>query len=200
VKRLAGWLLVAALLSGCAGTPIRRQISPEIQGAWDAHQASVMALNNWYLQGRVAVSTEDDGWTATLQWTQSNDAYVIRIIAPFGQGTYELQGQPGNVVMRAPKRVMIAKDPETLMQSNLGWTLPLAGLRFWVRGLPDPAKPATKIRVDDQGRLTELDQGGWHIDVLGYVRRGTIDLPEKLYISARQLEVRLAVKQWETTT
>jgi len=144
------------------------------------------------------VQTPRDGWQAGLQWRQAGEAFSLRIVAPLGQGTYGLDGDASGVVMRTPdNKSLTARDAETLLSEQLGWTLPVAGLHYWVRGIPDPAAPVSRLQLDPLGRMIDLEQSGWHIGVLSYGRSGAVDLPLKLFLHSDQLKVRMVVQNWE---
>jgi len=192
---------VFLLLGACARLPVAPVLSPEaLERQWAAHRAALGTLKRWTLQGRVGIQTDKDGWNASLRWRQAEDAYSLRLMAPLGQGTFELEGNSGGVVMRTPEnQTLIAASPESLMQQNLGWSLPLTGLHYWIRGIPDPGNPVQALQLDNQGRMAELEQSGWQISVLSYDRTSGMDLPTKLFMHSPQLKVKLVVDTWETS-
>jgi outer membrane lipoprotein LolB len=157
----------------------------------------VASIRDWSLAGRVALSTPEEGFNASIYWTQSDQRYSLRIVAPLGQGSYGLDGGPERVVMRTPdRRTLTAKDPEGLIRAELGWTLPVLGLRYWVRGIPEPGTPITALTLDDRGRMTALQQSGWRIDVMGYGSESGLDLPSRLFLETDRFRVRIAVGRW----
>lgn len=194
------WLLLAAAaaLGACAQLPfLPVGITPQGK-AWALREAALQDLQHWTLLGRIAVQNGKQGFTAGLRWVQDGPAYQLRLMAPLGQGTYELQGDPKGVTLRtADNRVLQAADPNALMQDNLGWSAPVAGLRYWVLGVPEPGVHVDYLRVDDQGRLTDLEQAGWRISVLDYRKAGSLVLPSKLYMQNDTLELRMVVQSWE---
>jgi outer membrane lipoprotein LolB len=192
-------LTLFLLLGACARMPVTPALSPqEIERRWASHRAALEAIKQWSLEGRVAIQTEKDGWNAGLHWKQAADAYAMRVMAPLGQGSYELEGDSVGVVMRTPKNeTLMAATPESLMQENLGWSLPMTGLHYWVRGIPDPASPIEAIQLDGEGRMAELRQAGWRISVLRYERAGGLELPTKLFMHNLRLKVRLVVDTWQ---
>ncbi|MCI0401607.1 MAG: lipoprotein insertase outer membrane protein LolB [Gammaproteobacteria bacterium] len=189
---------LAVLLTACAELPSTPIPGTPLQEAWRSHQAELLTLQHWSLTGRVAIQTEKDGWNATLRWTQQDDAYSMRVISPFGQGSYELQGSAHGVIMRtADNQTLVAQDVEALMLENLGWSVPVAGLRYWVRGIPEPAWPVDTIALNDEGYMADLQQSGWRVSVLRYVKQGDLTLPAKLFMHNARFKVRLVVENWE---
>jgi outer membrane lipoprotein LolB len=157
------------------------------------------ALTRWDLNGRIAIETSEDGFNAVMKWAQDGDSYSIRIIAPFGQGTYELRGDGRKVIMQtAENKIFSAASPELLMQETLGWSMPVKGLQYWVRGIPDPDLPMESIDINESGHMTGLRQGDWDILVKAYREIDDLGFPVKLFMSNERLRIRLAVQQWRT--
>lgn len=189
-------VLFVLLIEACATRSVL--LEPEGETVWDQRQARLGALERWTLQGRVAIETARDGGTATLRWEQDRERYAMRIIAPLGQGTFELRGDAGSVTLRTPEnQTLTASDPQALMQENLGWSMPVDGLQYWVRGLPAPGRPARHLRVDEAGRLRDLEQDGWRISLLRYTQVAGLDLPDKLYMENNPLRMRLVIGEWQ---
>jgi outer membrane lipoprotein LolB len=196
--RLAAVMTVAAaLLDGCASL-----MPPSEGGAenaeWTKRQSRLSAIERWTVQGRVAIETAAEGATATINWNQDGESYSMRIVAPLGQGTFELQGNAEAVSLRAPdNKTLTARDPQALMQQSLGWSLPLAGLKYWVRGLPQPDHPVEQLRLDEAGRVLDMEQDGWRISLLRYSDVNGIELPEKIFMASDPLKMRLVISEWK---
>lgn len=199
MKRFLLLLLPALLLSACATAPPRLP-QGVLQQVWQDRQAQLARLDHWSIEGRVAVSTETEGWQASLHWRElAGGRFVIRIIAPLGQGTVALDGGPGRVVMRTTEdpHPVTADSAETLLYERLGWHVPVAGLRYWVRGLPDPDSRPPKLELDAKGRLAKLSQDGWQIEFSRYQQVGAYQLPGKVFLQNDQLKVRMVIHTWD---
>lgn len=158
-------------------------------------------LQQWSIQGHLAVQTGGEGWSATLHWDQDNQNYMLRFIAPLGQGTYQLSGDSGKVtLLTADNKVYQATDAESLLLDNLGWNVPLHGLKYWVRGVPEPGVATDNLLLDDKGRMTDLQQSGWHISISRYSEFGGKELPSKLFMQNDRFQLRLVVLDWKTTS
>lgn len=188
--------LLGVALTACTVGPAPRP--PAEPGAWQAHRHQLAGLVQWTLTGRVALITPEEGWHASLHWRQRADAYRIRIAAPLGQGTVALQGSDQGVVLRTTRhpQPIAAPSAEQLLYRQLGWQVPVAGLRYWVRGIPDPAAVYEKV-LDDRGRLATLEQSGWQVEFLRYTRVGDYELPEKIFMRNGEFQVRMVVRTWQ---
>ncbi len=201
MKRFLGVCLVAGMAIGCAELQVTRPIDGSArEPKWEIHRDAVALLQRWSLYGRIAMQTPEEGWQAGLDWRQVGDTYTLRLMAPFGRGTYGLEGGPHGVTILTPDaRRLYAPDAEALTREQLGWEVPVKGLHYWVRGIPDPDQPVTALSVDEAGRMVDLQQSGWRISIRDYTRSERLDLPVKLEMEhAGRLKVRLVIQRWET--
>src|SRR3546814_14480614 len=81
--------------------------------------------------------------------------FEIRIAGPFGAGAVAISGTPDHVEIRTKDGIEHTDDPQAWLFQRAGWSFPIAGLRWWVLGLPAPNAPA-QIELDAQGRLAAL--------------------------------------------
>jgi outer membrane lipoprotein LolB len=197
---------VAAFLAACTTLPDRPPVeNPEL--VWRQRQAAGQALVNWDLRGRLSVRTNNEGAQASLRWQREGVRHQLDFLGPFGRGALRLtQTGTGAELRDGDNRVQRARDAESLLQRATGWRLPLHGMAFWVRGLPDPCVPYEK-ELDEWGRLKKLNQSGWRIEVLDYRSGALGELPVKLFLKTTAtvdnsphgdttLEVRVAVESW----
>jgi outer membrane lipoprotein LolB len=195
VTRLS-WAVLALALSACATLP--PPLSQEAaEKAWQVHEAQVNKVHQWRLAARLAINTEDEGWNGQLQWRQAPTDFQIAFNAPFGQGALQLTGgEQGVTLQLSDGQTHRASNAEALLYEQLGWRLPVEGLRYWVTGLPAPGQPSV-VEYDGQGRLAELRQADWSISYPDYRRIQGIDLPRKVFIENHHLSVRLVIDRWE---
>jgi len=198
----AGACLLACL-SGCALPQSRPAApgtgpTPETQAAWEMHRASLSVLRDWTLKGRIAVQTEDDGWHGGLYWKQAGDDYRLRFNAPLGQGSIEVYSVADGVELRtSKKRSRHARTPEGLMQQDLGWHLPVTGMRYWIKGTPAPGGNVGSMELDGDGRLHRLEQSGWRVEFSDYRESGLFWLPASIAFENGDVRVRIRVTRWE---
>ena len=190
-----GWMLLGALgltafLGACGLLP---QTGPPAtaEGRWTAP-----TWHAWAAQGRFAVQRSDAGFNGGFRWRQTENGYDIRLTGPFGQGGVRIQGDGHGVVLVTDDgRHDSAADPERLLARHLGWSLPVSGLRYWVRGEAEPGHPARWQR-DAQGRPRRLSQSGWDIAYLAYRAAEGAALPRLVRLVRGEFEVRLVIDRW----
>lgn len=191
----AAW--VAFVGAGCAGTPELIPLEQIAAEDWSQRESVLRQVRNWSLDGRVSVSTQDRGWYAGLDWRQTGPDYHLELRGPLGQGRLWIDGNDESVTAIAGDgAVHQGESPEQLLSQAYGWELPVSGLRYWVRGLPDPALAVEEIGMDPLGRVALLRQGGWRIAFPTYQERTGVDLPEKITVEGHGLRLRLVIDQW----
>ena len=200
----APWLGMALVivLAGCAAPPLRPTPAVDpVAAAWAARVDALTPRTHFGLRGRIAVQRGAEGAQAQLHWTQATENWDLRLVAPLGQGTVRLQGTPGRVVLSTPDGAQYtASDVDALMRTHLKWSLPVAGARYWILGLPVPGHPVEQLSLDAEGRLRDLAQDGWRISVLEYqnapVEPGGLVLPRRLFLLGHDAQLRIAITTW----
>jgi outer membrane lipoprotein LolB len=190
-------LLVLVVVFG-AGCAVRAPVhEPAAEAAWLAHREVLRTIDEWQVQGRVAVRAGEEGWSAHFDWQQQGDAYRIRLRGPFGQGAVELRGDAHGVWMRQPDRPEVfASDAEALLERETGLRLPVSGLRSWLLGMP-VEDIAADYEWDAQGVLSEIDQSGWHIAYNRYQQNGSLRLPARMRLERDTLQVKFVIDTWQ---
>jgi outer membrane lipoprotein LolB len=190
---LIAGLALALALAGCQTVPV----APAPAVAWSVRRPALQNLERFGLEGRVAVAVGKQGFNAGLRWTQSAALTRLALTGPLGAGGVEVTADGGelSVVTPSGKRLGSA-DARAELEDKLGFEPPLASLRYWVLGVPDPAAPAA-VQLDPQQRLTELTQEGWQIDYTSYMPVGAEWLPRLLTLQRAEVRVRMVVDGWQ---
>lgn len=190
--RLAS-LVLAAFLAGCAIPP---SVAPINDHAWITRQAQLSRLNRWQAVGRIGIVNGQEGWHASFQWAQEETGYRIDLIGPLGQGRVLIRGESEQVSIQTQDgQQRVAPDADTLVAEALGVRLPVSGLRYWLRGVPEPG-PVTSLQSDTTGRLTRLEQNGWIIDYTDYAPAAAHELPTRIAAHRQDLSVKLVIERW----
>lgn len=196
IKRILPLLLINLCIASCATVPTSLQ--PQNKNlAWESRTQTLSAIQNWNVKGAVAIRTPQNAISASIQWQQHQENYHISLFGPLGSHSYELTGQPGAVTLAAANgQTFHAASAEELLAQQAGWRLPLANLRYWIRGLPVPNMPAEK-QFDTYHHLVMLQQAGWAIQYLGFTSVNNIDVPNKIFLNNAQLNVKIVIYEWQ---
>lgn len=188
--------LLAGLLAACAGGPQRRDEAPDYM-AWTERSLTLAAIQAWSMEGRVALRTEDDGWTASMTWSQWRDFMEFHLRGSFGIGSTRVHGTTDRIVIENSRgETWVSRDPARDLARETGWQVPLASLRWWMIGVPAPDSRLSEEVVDGQGRLVRLRQAGWEIEYSAYREVDGLMLPEKVRVESDEVRLRIHVRSW----
>lgn len=194
---LTSLLVLSACQSFTSQDSITGSGSPAI---WQQHQQQVSRLDAWDINGKLAVRSPAQSGSGVLFWLQRQDYFDIRVTGPLGQGATRLTGRPGDIRLTTPQFSLEAASAEELMDSQLGWSLPVNNLLWWVRGLPAPDS-TYQLQLSDNSLAHRLEQDGWQLE---YVRYQTLEngsqLPERIQLQGPHLQLTLLIKQWQART
>src|SRR5215471_7928571 len=120
------------------------------------------------IAGRLSLKRGSEALTANFQWQHKEAEDTIDLASPTGQTVARLYGAPGRATLQtADGRAETAADWNALTTRALDWSLPVAGLAFWIQGVP---RPGAEFSVE-AGAGTEpgvLRQDGWTIVYLAF--------------------------------
>ena len=148
--------------------------------------------------GTAVVRADGEASRVTIRWRQTGSSYHIRFTARLGVGLFEIEGSETGVEARfSDGRRVQAESPEALLEQELGWSVPLAGLRYWIVGAPAPDGAATaRLQIDGQGRLAALEQAGWTVTYEAYGSLDDLALPTRMKFAGESVEGTVVVRNW----
>ena len=217
MKRTAmAWLAAGAMLvSGCstiqgyipfdldaiAALDVLDVLGTEPSGrdtAWQAHARDLARFRTWSMVGSLVVRSQDDAARVTLRWRQTPAAYHVRITSLIGAGLLDLEGSDAGVEARfADGRRVRAESPEALLEEEVGWSVPLGGLQYWMVGAPSPDSAGGTVEIDSEGRLARLEQSGWKVVYEKYRSLDGLALPARIRFSNESVEGTVVVRRWK---
>lgn len=183
-------ILLILTLQGCAAL----KTTDSSRVAWEARREQLVRIDRFTLQARVS-SGGLFGVKGNLHWRQQPDGFDMRVAGPFGIGAATISGRGQEVTIRTSKREFTTRDPEGDLKARLGWTFPVAHLRYWVLGQPAPGSKA-EFESDRAGRITALEQDGWTLAFEEYQRAGAVELPRKFEVANSELRLKVVVDTW----
>ncbi len=188
-------LLAAALvMAGCATT--RERVDLPSLDDWETRAAVLGGLDDWAFRGRIAVKAGEEGFNGSFNWAQRGDAFEATVGGPLGMGTVRIEGDGRAVVLTDKDGIRTElEDAEAELYWRYGWTIPVASLRYWALGIPDPVLPAD-TRLDSEGRLTRLEQSGWSLEISRYSEGGGQPMPRILTATNPDTRVRMVIDRW----
>lgn len=174
---------LALLAAACASPPPRTGPATPLPTSWEA-------------RGRLAVSFADEAWHGTFAWYLAPGTQQVDLSGPLGQGSARLRETSAGATLDLGEGHQVSgADTEMLLEDHFGWSLPLRGLRYWISGRADPARPA-ELRHDTDGRIVGLAQDGWEVVCDRYREVSGGVLPHRVVLERAGLKVRLVVDAW----
>jgi outer membrane lipoprotein LolB len=173
----------------------RNSESATAEARWQQRSAQLQQVDRFLMQARGSygrlIPTKAD-----LRWQQNADgSFELRIAGPFGIGATTISGTERQVQVRTRSGTYQSADPEQWIADKMGWTLPLAGLRHWVLGLPSPHSES-RLDLNLEGQVTTLQQDGWTLVYSEYQRSGGYELPRKFEVSNDAVKLKVVVDSW----
>jgi outer membrane lipoprotein LolB len=185
--------ITAMLISGCA----RFRTAPAIDDR-QPHQEQKARLEHWQVSGKLGIRMPGENNSANLRWQQQQQEFRIDLAGPFGQGRIIISGDEQLVTLeQAGQPPQYSSTSEQLIRDAIGWHLPLSDLRYWVRGIPNPDKPVTRRKANEQGLLEQLEQSGWQLAYSNYMSADGWPLPGRIVASHQDVRVTLVIRQWD---
>ena len=189
-------LIFLLIMSGCVSKSPVSDLFKHDQ--WQQHQRRLAELSEWELSGRISFRLDDDAWTASLIWIQNQQNFNFRVIAPLGQGSFEFSGNEEFAELRTNKNeVLTSENADELLRNHLDLDVPVTGLLFWIKGLPQPGIRSDTQLYDDSGRITDLMQAGWLVKYDDYVTAQGYDVPTRLTIQRDKIRLRIIINNWK---
>lgn len=194
------FLLAVMSLTACTTAPPHKVIA-DPDKKWEQRKLELSEINDWYLTGRIAIINGHESWHLTMEWQRHDDKYILDLSGPFGAGHAQLTGTADAVILvDADKNYFYADSPDRLLQEVTGVQMPVKSLLYWMRGIPNWNIKEQEERLDEFGRLQQLQQDGWRVRFKRYVESGKYELPQKVFIDGHDLKVKIFVDEWDLKT
>lgn len=190
--------LALVLLSACTSLPTAQVAD------WQAHQASLAAVQQWTLRGRLNIRQNRQSETVNLNWQQAPQEFSIRMSGALGLGAVNLHGdQSGVTLEKSGEEPVLLPTLDAMSQDYLGYDFPAAYLLYWVRGLPAPGLQASNT-TNDQNLLQTLiqtDTSGqrWDLAFESYQAVDTLVLPKRIKMQSQGVQLTFLIDKWQLT-
>lgn len=187
-------LCVLFAVGGCTTMVTDRSTGDD--AAWAERQGALAPLDEWQLEGRVAITAGRDGYSGSLSWLQDGAALDFQFKGPFGIGGLRIWGGADELTVKTHKgETFTVTDPERDFDARLGWSLPVHSMRYWMAGIPAPGAPF-EATVDRHGRPQRLLQQGWIVTYDDYQKVGALELPKRLEIERASVKIKVVAERW----
>lgn len=164
-------------LSGCSNFPSLPKTD------FFSKDAPRSCAENAGIKGRFSIRYQANGKEESLHgnfdWKQASDYTVITLLSPLGQSMAKIEITPRLTTFIAPNKApRSAINTEELIKSELGWTLPVTGLRNWLQGCATDIQGMPFIATPESTQVITRD--GWQIDYITWIEGPTMPLPKRI--------------------
>lgn len=189
-------IVAAGLLVACSARQITPVNNVEAELAYQQRFARLGSLTAWDLSGKLSLDDGHDGGSGKLGWQVRPEFDQLDFRGALGKGAWRLVlDEHGAELHKADGTVTLVPDIDELVLDEVGWSIPVDSLRWWVLGLAAPG-PYGRLELDEGGHLMDLKQHGWDISFDRYRTFTNHDLPGKLVATQGDRRVKLAVLDW----
>ncbi len=179
-------LLLAGLLGCSTVTTVKPSQSYDLSS-----KNYLYNLKSWSFQGRVAVKSKADSWSAAISWTHQEGEDVLKLTGPLGQGAVLIKLTEQQIMVdQGDGRVDYSADADQLIKDSLGVFVPVRALKYWVLGL---VAPDVHFENTDVG-FRQLE---WDVNYQLYMDVGSELMPHKMQAYKDELQLKLVFDQWQ---
>lgn len=180
-------------MSACASNiptpPSNQTLQPTTQ---------LQAIKYWRINGKLGIRSTQDNGSVSVNWTQADENYAIRIAGPLGQGNGTITGNRASIHIEQPgKETVSSSTPNALIEDVFGWQLPITFLYYWAQGLTHPEFEVQQMTFDEQGVLTRATQTGWQLTFSRHKISGSEQVPFKVMVEKEDVKLTLIIHSWQ---
>ncbi len=179
-------VFIFAILQGCADKvvkPVGDQYSISPKNA-------LYQLNKWSFKGRLAIRDEKESWTASIEWSHTEEEDILKLSGPLGQtGGILIVSKEAVILDRGDGKTLHSTDINVFIEQQLGMKIPVQSLRYWVLGLTHPKHKFTAL-------ADGFRQNNWIIQYSQMQQSSQQWLPRKLKAFQNKTRLKLIIDQW----
>jgi outer membrane lipoprotein LolB len=189
---------LAVLLAGCRTAPAPAPVpGPGADAPWPEQHAALEGLDKYSLTGRVAVAANGQGFSGALRYHQQPSRSELALDGPLGMGGFRVV-LDGNELALANSRgeQLDGSAARAELEQSLGFSLPIAALRWWLLGIPAPGEASVDADAAS-GEIRGFLQEGWKINIDARAPALGFALPQRLTVMREGARLKLLVDRWQ---
>jgi outer membrane lipoprotein LolB len=195
---LASCLALLALAGCRTRPPPAPLIGPGADAPWQEQYAALAKLDQYALNGRVAVAANGQGFSANLRYRQQQQRADLALDGPMGVGGMRMQvDQRELTVTNSRGETLDGAAARAEIESRLGFELPLTELRWWLLGVPAPGMAAETHDDGAGGPIADFRQNGWLVTINSRAPGLGFSLPQRLTAERDGARLKLLVENWQ---
>ena len=199
-----GFITVIVITIGLTGCSTMQSINPVNLFSSETARQCVDTVN---IKGRFSIQYKLDDREESLHgkfgWDQSPGNTVVTLMSPLGQTMAKIDITPQMTTFTAPNRAPAsAHNAEELIRSQLGWTLPVSGMKGWLQGCATDSRGQSFIATPKSTQVITRD--GWQINYASWIDGPTMPLPKRIdlikgnqdSLNGVDIHLKLVIDEW----
>lgn len=180
-------LLLGLLSSGCASWYDAQVAAPS------TYHAPQQLDADYNISGRfLIVTAESKNYYGNYSWQRESGNDTLAFVSPLGNTVAQISIESGvTTLVNSDGKRYSGSDLNAMMQQQLGFTLPLNYLHYWIQGVPLP-----QYQVQNQlaSGFSQLD---WQIEYLSWQDSNH---PHILALHNHQMRIKMVIDWPESST
>lgn len=178
-KLYVTFLLIGIALSGCASWYDTKVAQPAVY-----HQP-LQVDDNYNISGRFSIVTAQKDYYGNFNWQRESGDDHLAFMSPLGNTVAQITVESGVATLDNGSQVYSGHNLDQMMQEQLGFSLPINYLHYWLQGIPLPQYPV-------QNRLNSgFSQLNWKIEYLSWQDQNH---PQIVQVSNSDLRIKLIIE------
>ena len=187
------------LLSACSSLGSK---PPQAQIQTNSARVHTDALQ---LSGRITVrymqNEKEQIITGGFEWQHDGANVRVNLISPLGQTLARIEKTPlGASLQRSDYPIQTASELDGLLQTNLGWSLPVTGMRDWMQGFVTAANGSLQAVPAQNNALAEAD--GWQLRYVVWNYDDAPPHPKRIDLRRDtaefgEINIKILIDQWK---
>lgn len=170
--------LFSLFLSSCAS-----YYEMHVENVADYHKP-VNVDQSYDIGGRFSIVTPKDNYYGNYSWQHDLNSDKLSMFSPIGTVVANITVESEIATLETSDGVYKGKDLDALLIKQLGFTLPVNYLHYWVQGIPLPKYPITNQL---KSGFTQL---GWNVE---YLKWEDDNHPYIMQISNDEMKVKFLI-------
>ncbi len=139
------------------------------------------------IDGRFSIVNSSKNYYGNFTWDHDQTADKLSLNSPLGNSVAVISVESSMATLQTKDGVYSGRDLDALLEQNIGFTLPINYLHYWVQGIPLPNYPV------DKNLTSGFEQLGWNVE---YLQWQDINHPTIIQVSNNELRIKLLVSNW----
>jgi len=179
-------VMLSMVLFSCASVSEKQELAFQLDGRNELYEKS-----GWSFVGRIALLDSDSSFSAAISWVHEGENDEIELSGPFGQGRTIIWVTGSSVeIDNGDEHLQYFGDVDMLISRQLGVSVPVSALRYWLLGLVHPRMKYTE-------QAGGFVQSGWQVTYHAMQQEGKELLPRKLRIEQDKTKLKLVIGEWD---